>query len=143
MSNATTKAKFASALAEVLVAIEDKKLEAKSILEAAKDQGVDPKALAKVAKEMITDSDKLRKKFEFDEQLDLFRAESGLFRMKGLDTTEKASAAFRMKGDRDLQESALALDAIAGTSIAKTHKDGMAAVRKMQARDAAKRETAE
>ena len=92
---------------------------------------------------MITDSDKLRKKFEFDEQLDLFRAESGLFHMKGLDTTEKASAAFRMKGDRDLQESAQALDAIAGTSIAKTHKDGMAAVRKMQARDAAKRETAE
>ncbi len=138
MSNATTKAKFATALAEVLVAIEDKKLEAKSILEAAKDQDIDPKALAKVANEMITDSDKLRKQFEFDEQLDLFRAESGLFRMKGLDTTEKASAAFRMKGDRDLQESAQALDALAGTSIAKTHKDGLAAVRRMQARDAAK-----
>lgn len=142
MTNANLK-QFATELHQILSDIEDKKLEAKAILEAAKDQGINTKALAKVAKEMLKDSDRLRKQFEDEEQLDLFRAETGLFRMKGLDTTEKASAAFRMKGDRDLQESALALDAIAGTSIAKTHKDGMAAVRKMQARDAAKRETAE
>lgn len=137
MTNTNIKT-FATELAQVLSDIDDKKLEGKAILEAAKEAGINTRALSKVAKEMITDSDKLRKQFEFDEQLDLFRAESGLFRMKGLDTTEKASAAFRMKGDRDLQKSAQALDAVAGTSIAKTHKQGMAAVRAMQARDAAK-----
>ena len=137
MTNTNIKT-YATELAQILSDIEDRRVEAKSILDAAKEAGINTRALSKLAKEMITDSDKLRKQFEFDEQLDLFRAESGLFRMKGLDTTEKASAAFRMKGDRDLQESAQALDALAGTSIAKTHKQGMAAVRAMQARDAAK-----
>lgn len=137
MTNTNIKT-YATELAQILSDIEDRRVEAKSILEAAKEAGINTRALSKLAKEMNTDSDKLRKQFEFDEQLDLFRAESGLFRMKGLDTTEKASAAFRMVGERKLQASAQALDAVAGTSIAKTHKDGMAAVRAMQARDAAK-----
>lgn len=142
MTNTNIKT-FATELAQVLSDIEDKKIEATAILDAAKEQGLNTKALAKVAKEMLKDSDKLRKQYEDEEQLDLFRAESGLFRMKGLDTTEKANAAFAMAGDRRLAQSAAALDAVAGTDLANTHKMGMAAVRRMQARDAAKRETAE
>ena len=137
MTNTNIKT-YATELAQILSDIEDRRVEAKSILEAAKEAGINTRALSKLAKEMNTDSDKLRKKYDDEEQLDMFRAEAGLFRMKGLDTTEKASAAFRMVGDRKLQESAQALDAVAGTSIAKTHKQGMAAVRAMQARDAAK-----
>ena len=137
MTNTNIKT-YATELAQILSDIEDRRVEAKSILEAAKDAGINTRALSKLAKEMNTDSDKLRKKYDDEEQLDMFRAETGLFRMKGLDTTEKASAAFRMVGDRGLQEAAKALDAVAGTSIAKTHKQGMAAVRAMQARDAAK-----
>ena len=137
MTNTNIKT-YATELAQIFSDIEDKRVEAKSILEAAKEAGINTRALSKLAKEMNTDSDKLRKKYDDEEQLDMFRAEAGLFRMKGLDTTEKASAAFRMVGDRKLQESAQALDAVAGTSIAKTHKQGMAAVRAMQARDAAK-----
>lgn len=142
MTNADIK-KFATALHQVLSDIEDKKLEAKSILEAAKEQGLNTKALAKVAKEMLKDSDKLRRQYADEEQLDLFRAEAGLFKMKGLDDTEKASAAFRMAGDRRLQKSASELDALIGTDLAKTHKDGIAAVRRMQARTHAKHSDSE
>lgn len=85
MSNSKDVKKFAEQLTAILVAIEDKKVEAKALLEAAKEQGINTKALTKVAKEMLKDSDKLRKQFEDEEQLDLFRARAGLFRIKGLD----------------------------------------------------------
>ena len=137
MTNADIKS-FATELHQVLSDIADKKLEGKAILEAAKAAGINTKALAKVAKEMLKDSDKLRQQYEDEEQLDLFRAETGLFKMKGLDDTEKASAAFRMAGDRRLQKSASELDALIGSDLAKSHKEGMAAVRRMQARTHAK-----
>ena len=77
MTNTTDIKRFASELHQVLSDIEDKKLEAKAILEAAKEQGINTKALQKVAKEMLKDSDKLRQQFDDEDQLDLFRAESG------------------------------------------------------------------
>lgn len=92
MNNATDIKRFATGLSQILSDIEDKKLEAKSILEAAKDQGINTKALAKVAKEMLKDSEKLRQQYEDENQLDLFRQQSGLLRMKGLDEMERADA---------------------------------------------------
>ena len=44
--------------------------------------------LAKVAKEKITDSDKLRKKYDDEEQLSLFRDVIGIHERKGLGMKE-------------------------------------------------------
>lgn len=90
MTNTTDIKRFASELHQVLSDIEDKKLEARAILEAAKEQGINTKALSKVAKEMLQDSDKLRQKIEDEQQLDLFREKSGLLKMKGLAALEPA-----------------------------------------------------
>ena len=90
MSNAADIKKFAEALSQVFSDIEDRKIEAKSILDAAKEQGINTKALQKVAKEMLKDSDKLRQKIEDEAQLDLFREKSGLLKMKGLAAMEPA-----------------------------------------------------
>lgn len=84
MSNADIK-KFATELAQVLSDIEDKKIAGRAILEAAKEQGINTKALNKVAKEMLKDSEKLRKQYDAESQLDLFRSAVGIYRMKGLD----------------------------------------------------------
>lgn len=88
MTNANIKT-FATALHEVLSVIEDKRLDAKAILETAKEQGINTKALSKLAKEMLKDGDKLRKQYEDEEQLSLFRDEVGIHRMKGLSEFEK------------------------------------------------------
>ena len=91
MTNTTDIKRFASELHQVLSDIEDKKLEAKAILEAAKEQGINTKALSKVAKEMLQDREKLQAKFEDEAQLSLFREESGLLKMKGLADPELVS----------------------------------------------------
>jgi len=83
MSNAKVKP-FADDLSDVLMKIEDLKVEASSILEAAKEAGVDVKALRKVAREMVMQSDKLAAKYRDEEQLDMFRAQVGIFKRKGL-----------------------------------------------------------
>lgn len=91
MTNADIKS-FAKELAQILSDIDDKRLEAKSLLEAAKDAGVNTKALAKLAKEMNTDSDKLAQQYEVEEQLSLFRDEVGIRRLKGLHEFAKVDA---------------------------------------------------
>lgn len=87
MTNTNIKT-FTTELAQILSDIEDKRVEAKSILEAAKDAGINTRALSKLAKEMNTNSDKLRKKYEDEDQLSLFRDQVSIHRLKGLDTRE-------------------------------------------------------
>lgn len=87
MTNTNIKT-YATDLAQILSDIEDKRVEAKSILEAAKEAGINTRALSKLAKEMNTDSDKLLKKYDDERQLSLFRDQVGIHRLKGLDTRE-------------------------------------------------------
>ena len=75
---------YAEQLSDILMQIEDLKVEAKSVLEAAKEAGVATKTLNKVAREMIMDSTKLAKRLEDEDQLSLFRDEVDLHRRKGL-----------------------------------------------------------
>lgn len=130
MTNSSEK-QFTEELAKVYREQDDLAEQAKAIIEAAEVAGHKAKAIKKVAKELNMDSDKLRKRFEEEEQLDMFRAASGLFHMKGLDTTTKAETAFSAQGERRLEESAQALDAVAGTDIAKNYRNGKAAIRNM------------
>lgn len=75
---------YAEQLSDILMQIEDLKVQAKSIVEDAKEAGVSTKALNKVAREMIMDSTKLAKRLEDEQQIDLFRDEVDLLRRKGL-----------------------------------------------------------
>jgi uncharacterized protein (UPF0335 family) len=75
---------YAEQLSDILMQIEDLKVQAKSIIEDAKEAGVSTKALNKVAREMIMDSTKLAQRLEDEQQIDLFRDEVGLLRRKGL-----------------------------------------------------------
>lgn len=83
MSNASIKT-YADQLSDILMQIEDRKIEAASLLEAAKEAGIDTKALRKVACEMVMQSDKLQRKFEDEAQLSLFRETVGIYARKGL-----------------------------------------------------------
>ena len=83
MTNANIKT-YAEQLASILSAIEERKQEASDLIDSAKDAGINTKALRKVAKELIMDSDKLRKRYDDEEQIDLFRNEVGLMGRKGL-----------------------------------------------------------
>lgn len=85
--------KYADELSDVLIEIEAYKIKAASIVEAAKEAGVCPKNLRKVAKELITDSSKLADKYAAEEQLDMFRAQVGIFKRKGLSEIEGRRAA--------------------------------------------------
>lgn len=83
MTNASIKT-YADQLSDILMKIEDAKVEAASLLEAAKEAGIDTKALRKVAKEMVMQSDKLQRKFKDEAQLSLFREHVGIYARKGL-----------------------------------------------------------
>lgn len=83
MTNASIKT-YADQLSDILMQIEDRKVEAASLLEAAKEAGIDVKALRKVAKEMVMGSDKLLRKYEDEQQLDMFRIAVGIRQRKGL-----------------------------------------------------------
>ena len=80
-----TDKKRAEALADVFQQIADLQLEAKAILDAAKEAGENVKALRAVAKELITDAAKLEKKFDDENQLEMFREAVQIRRRKGLD----------------------------------------------------------
>lgn len=84
---------FAEQLADVFLRMDDAKAEAAAIIEAAKDSGVNVKALRKVAREMVMDSEKLAKKYEDEEQLDMFRADVGIYQRKGLSEIVRAKTA--------------------------------------------------
>jgi F0F1-type ATP synthase membrane subunit b/b' len=83
MTNASIK-QYADELSDILMKIEDAKVEASAILEAAKEAGINTKALRKVAKEMTMQSDKLQQKFEDEIQLSFFRDKVGIRQRKGL-----------------------------------------------------------
>lgn len=121
MTNASIKT-YAEQLASILSTIEEKKLEAADIIESAKDAGINTKALRKVAKELIMDSEKLRKRYDDEEQIDMFRAEAGIFSLKGLESSEKAGAAHRSLGHRQVEQSARELDALLGSDLAGQHE---------------------
>jgi uncharacterized protein (UPF0335 family) len=91
-----TITKFAEPLSDVLMQIEDLKLQAKSIVEDAKESGHSTAALNKLAREMIMDSTKLAKRLEQEAQLELFRSEVGLLRRKGLLNPEAVVAKLYM-----------------------------------------------
>lgn len=86
-SNANVR-QYADELSDVMIEIEAQKIKAAAIVDAAKEAGVCPRTLRKVAKELITDSSKLAKKYADEEQLDMFRAQVGIFKRKGLDEIE-------------------------------------------------------
>jgi uncharacterized protein (UPF0335 family) len=83
---------YAEALSDILMQIEDLKVQAKSIAEDAKESGVSTRALNKVAREMIMDSTKLQRRLEDEQQIDLFRDEVGLLRRKGLASNVRLAA---------------------------------------------------
>jgi len=91
-SNSQVK-QYAEELSAVLNRIEDAKVEAAAIIEAAKDSGVDVKALRKVAREMVMMPDKLAKRFEAEEQLELFRSVVGIRKRKGIEGRSMKEAA--------------------------------------------------
>lgn len=80
----TTIKHRAEALADLYQQIADLQLEAKAVLEEAKDAGEDVKALRKIAKELVTDSSKLQKKYDDENQLCLFREAVQIYRRKGI-----------------------------------------------------------
>lgn len=86
MSNADIK-RFANELQAVLNDIEDKKLEAKAIVDDAKGQGLNTRALKKLAKEMLKDATKLAQQYEDEDQLNLFRDAVGIRQRKGIAET--------------------------------------------------------
>lgn len=80
-------------MADVLVRIEDLKVEVKSIIDDAKASGMAADQLAalkSVAAELVMPPDKLAKKIDRERQRDLFRDEVKLFKRKGLVMTEAA-----------------------------------------------------
>lgn len=83
-SNANIR-EYATALAGILKHVADLQDEAKAVLESAKEAGVATSALSKVAREMAMSSDKLAKKLEGEQQLEMFRDEVGLLKLKGLE----------------------------------------------------------
>lgn len=124
----------AEALADALMQIEDLKVVAKGILEEAKEAGVNVKALRKIATELVTDSTKLARKYADEEQLDMFRAEVGIFAKKGLDTMDKAAAAHRILGDKRVVKAAKELDAMIGSDLAESFERDKAKVNQFTAR---------
>lgn len=86
----TIKAR-AEALSDLYQQIADLQLECKAVLEEAKAAGEDVKALRKVARELVTDSDKLQKKYDDEAQLELFRKSVQIYDRKGLLTGCAAS----------------------------------------------------
>jgi len=75
---------YAEELSNLMMQIEDLKVEAKAVVDKAKDEGINTKALKKVAKELCTDPTKLAAKYEDEEQLEMFRDELNIRARKGL-----------------------------------------------------------
>lgn len=82
---------FAEQLSDVMMRQQDLKVEVDAIVDAAKEAGIDTKALRKLAREMITEPDKLARKYADEEQLALFREEIDIHRRKGLVSFQEAA----------------------------------------------------
>jgi hypothetical protein len=92
MTNTNVR-EFAAQLADIYERAADLKCEERALIDAAKEAGINPSALRKVAKEIGTDSRKLAKRYAEEEQLDLFRAQVGIFKLKGLEGRDLEAAA--------------------------------------------------
>lgn len=75
---------YADQIATHLSEMEDLKVSIKGLLEAAKDEAIDTRALMKVAKELASESSKIQKMLDAEEQLDMFRSAVDLVKRKGL-----------------------------------------------------------
>ncbi len=84
MTNTSTINEHARKIAGLMSQIEDIKIEMTAAFEIAEQQGISAKTLRKVAKEMIMDSEKLEKRLEEEQQLDMFRSAVGLLEQKGI-----------------------------------------------------------
>ena len=115
MSNANIR-EFADQLSDVFVRMEDCKVEAQAIIDAAKEAGVNTKALRKVARELVMQSDKLAKRYADEEQLDMFRAQVGVFERKGLATTDKASSAHKVISEKKFRKAVKEFDQVLGSN---------------------------
>ena len=83
---------YSDQYADILIAIDDLRVELKAIEDAAKEAGINIKAMRKVAKELTMESAKLTKRLEDEDQLSLFRDEVGLIQRKGLAPTQRQAA---------------------------------------------------
>ena len=81
---------YSDQYADILIAIDDLRVELKAIEDAAKEAGINVKAMKKVAKELTMEASKLAKRFEEEIQLDLFRAAVALIHRKGLNERQAA-----------------------------------------------------
>lgn len=79
---------YASELANALRSIASAQQEIKDIVGSARDAGIAPKVLRKVARELIMESDKRRKLYEEEDQLDMFRQACGLTSTSMLEAAE-------------------------------------------------------
>lgn len=84
---------YAEELAGKLTSIASLQSEAKDLINSAKDAGINVRALRKVAKELIMDSDKRKKLYDDEDQLQLFREDVGLRMTDDPLTITKASVA--------------------------------------------------
>ncbi len=91
MSNSSIR-EFADQYADILMAIDDNKIELKAIEDAARDAAVNVKAMKHVAKELTMESSKLAAKLDGEDQLDMFRNAVGLRKRKGLETAQREAA---------------------------------------------------
>jgi len=90
MTNASIK-QYADELSDILLKIEDAKVEASAIIE----------ALRKVAREMVMQSDKLLAKYEAEEQLEMFREAVKIRQRKGLSADTPTIAYYKEAKDAD------------------------------------------
>jgi hypothetical protein len=93
MTTNTNVREFAGQLADIYERAADLKCEERALIDAAKEAGINTRALKKVAKELGADSKKLAQKLADEEQLDLFRSQVGLLRLKGLEGRQMEAAA--------------------------------------------------
>jgi hypothetical protein len=91
MTNTNVR-EFAAQLADIYERAADLKCEERALIDAAKEAGINTRALKRVAKELGADSKKLAQKLADEEQLDLFRSQVGLLRLKGLEGRQMEAA---------------------------------------------------
>lgn len=88
----TIKQDLAQELADVFKRMDDLKEEASAIVEVAKDKGLSVKALRQTAREINMDAEKLAKRFEDEDQLEMFREAVSLRKRKGFETPMREAA---------------------------------------------------
>lgn len=88
----TIKQDLAQELADVFKRMDDLKEEASAIVEVAKDKGLSVKALRQTAREINMDAEKLAKRFDDEDQLEMFREAVSLRKRKGFEPAMREAA---------------------------------------------------